>query len=47
MPIRILSWNVRGLGRLEKRRMLKDMVMRHWAKVVLIQESKLEVVDSG
>lgn len=34
-----------GLGRSKKRRPIKDLVNRNRVEVVLIQESKLEVVD--
>lgn len=43
MLIWILSRNVRGLGRVEKRRMLKEMVWKSRVEIVMVQESKLEV----
>ncbi|KAK3199335.1 hypothetical protein Dsin_022750 [Dipteronia sinensis] len=42
----ILSWNVRGLGRGEKRRAVRDLVMRHKPMMLFIQESKLKTLDS-
>ncbi|KAK3199924.1 hypothetical protein Dsin_023339 [Dipteronia sinensis] len=41
----ICSWNVRGLGRGEKRRMVRDMISSHKPQIVFIQESKLQVFD--
>lgn len=45
MSIKILSWNVRGLNNRDRRRLLKEMVRKSKAEVVLVQESKLELVD--
>lgn len=45
MIIKILSWNVRGLGNRDRRRMVKEMVQRSKADLVLVQESKLEIVN--
>lgn len=43
--IKILSWNVRGLGNRDCKRMLKEIVQRSKADLVLVQESKLESVN--
>ncbi|OMO98831.1 reverse transcriptase [Corchorus capsularis] len=43
----ILSWNVRGLGRREKRRAVRSVVARNQADMVLLQESKLSEGDSN
>lgn len=43
--IKILSWNVRGLDNRDRRRLLKEMVRRSKADLVLVQEYKLETVD--
>lgn len=40
-----ISWNVRGLGKLEKRRMVSSLVRSHKPISLLIQESKLEAFD--
>lgn len=37
----IVSWNVRGLGRLEKRLAVRKMVRRHKADLLLLQETKI------
>lgn len=43
--MKILSYNVRGLGRAEKRREVQRLVREKKPWVVCIQETKLEVVD--
>lgn len=45
MIIKILSWNVRGLGNRDLRRMVKEMVQRSKTDLVLVQEFKLEIVN--
>ena len=37
----IVSWNVRGLGRLEKRLAVRKMLRQHKADVLLLQETKI------
>lgn len=37
----VLSWNARGLGRGEKRRLVKNLVALHKPILLFIQESKL------
>lgn len=41
----IISWNVKGLGRPEKRFLLKDFLALHHAEVCCLQESKLEAIS--
>lgn len=38
--MKILSWNVRGLGRKSKRRMIKNMLISCGADIVILQETK-------
>lgn len=45
-PMLALSWNVRGLGKLEKRHRVKKVVLSQKLAVFFIQESKLGSVDS-
>ncbi|KAH7660831.1 Exodeoxyribonuclease III protein [Dioscorea alata] len=40
--MKILSWNVRGLGRPSKRHLVKDFIFSSRADVVCLQESKLQ-----
>ncbi|KAK3189920.1 hypothetical protein Dsin_029481 [Dipteronia sinensis] len=42
----VLSWNARGLGRLEKRRVVRSWVTNFKPVLLFIQESKLAVFDS-
>jgi exonuclease III len=42
----ILTWNIRGLGREEKRRAVKNLVQCHKPYMVFIQETKLNYFDS-
>ena len=41
-----IFWNVRGLGKLEKRRMVSSLVRSHRPISLFIQESKLEAFDN-
>lgn len=45
--MKMISWNVRGLGSREKRAAVKDVIRKFRAKIVLIQESKLSVVSDS
>lgn len=45
MNICIMSWNARGLGSRERRRMPKDLTHQSEAKIVLVQKLKLQRVD--
>lgn len=40
--MKILSWNVRGLGSEERRLVVKDFIRRHKVQLALIQESELK-----
>ncbi|RVW39554.1 Transposon TX1 uncharacterized 149 kDa protein [Vitis vinifera] len=46
-PMKIISWNVRGLGSRNKRRMVKDFLRSENPDVVMIQETKKEIVIEG
>lgn len=39
--MKILSWNVRGLGGPERRLLIKEMVKKNKAQVAMLQESKI------
>lgn len=41
----ILSYNIRGLGKKEKRRDVKDLIRHTRAEMCCLQESKLEIVQ--
>ncbi|KAK8698655.1 hypothetical protein V6N13_114766 [Hibiscus sabdariffa] len=41
-----MSWNIRGLGRLEKRVAVKKNLAQNRVKILLLQESKLDRVDT-
>ncbi|KAK3218713.1 hypothetical protein Dsin_012683 [Dipteronia sinensis] len=41
----VISWNVKGLGRLEKRRMVRCLVRKINPMILFIQESKLNKFD--
>ncbi|RVW38710.1 Transposon TX1 uncharacterized 149 kDa protein [Vitis vinifera] len=43
--MKIISWNVRGLGSRNKRRMVKDFLKTENPDVVMIQETKKEICD--
>ena len=45
MSFKIILWNVRGLGRSEKRFAIKRMVRELKPGIVFIQESKLESIS--
>ncbi|KAK3219401.1 hypothetical protein Dsin_013371 [Dipteronia sinensis] len=42
-----ISWNVRGLGKCEKRKVVCRMVAKYKLVVVFLQETKLSVFDSS
>ena len=42
----LLSWNIRGLGRGEKRRAVRDLVMLHKPVFLFVQETKLNSFDN-
>ncbi|KAK2658233.1 hypothetical protein Ddye_004766 [Dipteronia dyeriana] len=43
--VNALSWNVRGLGSVEKRRVVRNLVRKHKPMMLFIQESKLKSFD--
>jgi len=43
--MRLVSWNVRGLGGLEKRKEVKDLVKEKLPFVLCLQETKLQLID--
>jgi len=43
--MKIISFNIRGLGATEKRTEIRRLVSERKSTVLCIQESKLEVVD--
>lgn len=45
VEMRLVSWNVRGLGGVEKRRAVKMLVREKSPSVICIQETKLMVCD--
>ena len=40
--MKILSWNVRGLGDPRKRGKVKEIILKVGPKIVMLQETKLE-----
>lgn len=40
--MKILSWNVRGLGRPTKCHLVKNVILSSWADIICFQESKLQ-----
>lgn len=43
--MQIISWNIRGMGSFVKKRILSKLVKRRKPDMVLLQETKLELVD--
>lgn len=43
--MKIISWNVRGLGSRSKRRVLKEKLVNSKADVVILQETKKDVIQ--
>ncbi|XP_028098166.1 uncharacterized protein LOC114297885 [Camellia sinensis] len=43
--MKILSWNVRGLGRVEKRRRIKEVLKEKKVDMAMLQETKKSEVD--
>lgn len=44
--MQIFSWNIRGLGILIKKRFLSKLIKKRKHDMVLVQETKLEAIDS-
>lgn len=45
VPMNIISWNVRGLGKPAKRFLVKDFLNMHYADICCLQESKLDQIS--
>lgn len=43
--IKIISWNVQGLGSRKKRRVVKDFLHHETLDIVMLQETKGEICD--
>ena len=43
--MKIINWNIRGLGFRKKRRVVKDFLQHENSNVVMFQETKKEVYD--
>ena len=45
MKMKIISWNIRGLGSFEKRREVCNLVREKKLFILCVQETKLSVID--
>ncbi|GMI86627.1 hypothetical protein HRI_002332000 [Hibiscus trionum] len=45
--MRVLSWNIRGLGSLSKKKVVKSLLRQHNCDMMFLQKSKLEVVNDS
>lgn len=45
--MKIISWNVRGLGRVEKRKDVNNLVGEKGPSILCLQETKLAVCDEA
>ena len=43
--MKILSWNIRGLGRREKKRAVRRLVAKCKLNMLFLQEFKMQLVD--
>ena len=43
--MKILRWNVRGLGSRAKRKRVRETILKASLDIVLLQETKLEILD--
>lgn len=43
----VVTWNTRGVGKNSKSQMLKNVIAREKADFVMIQETKLKVVEES
>lgn len=41
LPMKVLSWNVRGLGGVDRRLLVKEIVRKNKVSIVMLQETKL------
>ena len=47
MKLKILSWNVRAINNLDKRKLIKAFIKSQRVDVVCIQETKIQNMDSS
>ena len=47
MKLKILSWNVRAINNLDKRKLIKAFIKSQRVDVVCIQETKIQNIDSS
>ena len=47
MKLKILSWNVRGINNLDKRKLIKAFIKSQRVDVVCIQETKIQNMDNS
>ncbi|KAK8485727.1 hypothetical protein V6N11_063486 [Hibiscus sabdariffa] len=45
--MRVLFWNVRGLGAASKQRVVREIVRKHRCTILLLQETKLETISEA
>lgn len=45
--MKILSWNVRGLGGPNKRHLVKDIILNANVDIICLQESKIQEIHSS
>jgi hypothetical protein len=45
--MKVISWNVRGLGRVDKRKEVRNLVREKNPLIVCLQETKLQVCDDS
>ena len=43
--MKLVTWNVRGLGRLEKKKAIRRLFSKRRYDMIFIQESKLEAIN--
>ena len=47
MKLKIMSWNVRAINNLDKRKLIKAFIKSQRVDVVCIQETKIQNMDSS
>lgn len=47
VEMKIITWNVRGLGGFEKRKEVRTLIQDKCSFILCLQETKLQVCDSG
>jgi hypothetical protein len=45
--MKVVSWNVRGLGRVDKRKEVRNLVREKKPLIVCLQETKLQACDDS